>query len=144
MKQTTTIDGKRVVLTRKAGKLTVKPAPVLEWQLQAAAIRALRRHPGFNRTFAMAGDFNAGRRGSTEQTKAKATGLTPGEPDLRLYIATGRMLFIEYKTSTGRLSLEQRDRHVLLRALGFQVEVIKAATPEECVAETLALLSSAL
>jgi hypothetical protein len=144
MKQTTTINGKRVVLTRKAGKLTVAPAPVLEWQLQAAAVSALRRHPDFNRTFTMAGDFNAGRRGSTEQTKAKATGLTPGEPDLRLYLTGGRMLFIEYKTTTGRLSPEQRERHALLRALGFQVEVIKAATPEECAAATLALLDAAL
>ena len=72
-------------------------------------------------------------------TQAKATGMTPGEPDLRIYFATGRVAFIENKTLKGRLSPEQRDRHTALAALGHTVVVVRAGTEADAAdqAETL-------
>lgn len=134
-KQTTTrINGKRIRIVTVDGKTTAKPAPVPEWILQAAAVRALRGMPEFDATFTLAADFNAGKR---DAAKAKAAGITAGEPDVRIYGAGGRLLLIEYKNAEGRLSGEQVARHALLRSLGYRVEVIKAATPEECSAASV-------
>lgn len=125
----------------KVTKTKVVQAPVLEWRLQAAAVRALRNHPSFGQTFTLAGDMNSARRGPQAQMQAKATGLAPGEPDLRLYIAGGRLCSIEYKAARGRLSPEQVARHALLARLGFTVAVVKAATEAEATEKTLALLA---
>lgn len=100
-----------------------------EWRLQAAQVRALRALPEFNKRFTLAGDQNAGRRGIQTAAIAKATGLTSGEHDLRVYLEGGRLGLIENKAEKGRLSPEQRDRHALLARLGFSYQVvIKAAT----------------
>ena len=141
-KQTTTrINGRRIRLVTVDGKTTARPAPIEEWRLQAEAVRRLRALPEFEasdgNSFALAADFNAGKR---DAAKAKATGVTAGETDLRIYGANGRLLLIEYKNAEGRLSGEQRDRHALLRSLGYRVEVIKSATPEECAAASVALV----
>lgn len=101
---------------------------VPEWRLQAAQVRRLRNMPEHGRQFLIAGDQNAARRGPRAATEAKATGMTPGEPDLRVYLPGGRVGLIENKTLKGRLSPEQRDRHAALAALGHVVVVIKAAT----------------
>lgn len=102
---------------------------VPEWRLQAAQVRALRAMPEFCRRFTLAGDQNAGRRGKQTAAIAKATGMTPGEHDLRIYLEGGRLGLIENKAENGRLSPEQRDRHALLARLGFGYQaVIKAAT----------------
>lgn len=112
-------NGTRVV---KATKATP------EWRLQAAQVRALRALPEFNKRFTLAGDQNAGRRGKQTAAIAKATGLTPGEHDVRIYLEGGRLGLIENKAEKGRLSPEQRDRHALLARLGFGHQaVIKAA-----------------
>jgi len=134
-KQTTTrIGGKRIRLVTTNGKTTAKPAPIEEWKLQAEAVRQLRALPEFDRQFTLAADFNAGKR---DATKAKATGVTAGEADLRIYGTNARLLLIEYKNAEGRLSLEQKERHALLRSLGYTVIVIKTATPEECAAASV-------
>lgn len=138
--QTTRINGQKVRLVTSNGKVTISEAPTEEWRLQAEAVRQLRAMPEYTATasqaspasFTLAGDFNAGRRSRQESMKAKATGLVAGESDLRIYASQGRLLMLEYKNAEGRLSGEQRDRHALLRALGYTVEVIKATTPEEC------------
>lgn len=138
--QTTRINGQKVRLVTSNGKVTITEAPAEEWRLQAEAVRQLRAMPEYAATaaqaragsFTLAGDFNAGRRSRQESMKAKATGLVAGEADLRVYASGGRVLMLEYKNAEGRLSGEQKDRHALLRALGYTVEVIKAATPEEC------------
>lgn len=116
-------------------------APVLEWRLQAAAVRALRNHPAYGQTFTLAADMNSARRGPQAQMQAKATGLAPGEPDLRIYVAGGRLFSIEYKAARGRLSPEQVARHELLARLGFTVAVVKAVTEDEATEKTLALLA---
>jgi hypothetical protein len=122
-------NGTRVVRTSKA---------VPEWRLQAAQVCALRALPEFNKRFTLAGDQNAGRRGKQTAAIAKATGLTPGEHDLRVYLEGGRLGLIENKAEKGRLSPEQRDRHALLDRLGFHRQaVIKAATEAASAAEAV-------
>lgn len=151
-KQTTTrINGQRIRLVTVDGKTVAKAAPIEEWRLQAEAVRQLRAMPEYcgeaidvsqNAVsgvcgFTLAADFNAGKR---DAAKAKATGVTAGETDLRIYAAAGRLLLIEYKNVEGRLSSDQIKRHALLRALGYRVEVVKAETPEECAAASVALV----
>ena len=132
-----TASGTRVVTTTSA------TAPDLEWRLQAEAVRRLRARPdymttpdtlagGANGTFTLAGDFNAARRSPKEATKAKATGLTPGEPDLRVYASDGRLLLIEIKAENGKPSDDQQKRHALLIGLGYMVVTVHATSPEEC------------
>lgn len=139
-KQTTVrLGGKRIRLVTIDGKTTAKDAPIEEWRLQAEAVRQLRAMPEFDVSFTLAADFNAGKR---DATKAKATGVTAGEADLRIYAAGARLLLIEYKNAEGRLSQDQKERHTLLRSLGYTVEVIKAATPEECAAASVATVKA--
>lgn len=99
-----------------------------EWRLQAAQVRRLRSMPEHGRLFLIAGDQNAARRGPRAAVEAQATGMTPGEPDLRVYLPGGRLGLIENKTPKGRLSPAQRDRHAALARLGHPVAVVKAAT----------------
>lgn len=138
--QTVRINGQRMRLTTRNGKVTAKPAPELEWKLQAAAVRALKAMPEFGRQFLLAGDQAAGKRGPKAQMQALATGLTPGDPDLRIYLPAGRIAYIEYKTTAGRLSPAQRQRHADMARLGHAVEVVAATTEDECAAATVALV----
>jgi hypothetical protein len=122
----TTQNGTRVVTTK-----LVEAGP-LEWRLQAAGIRALRAMPEFGKQFDFEGDFNAARRSPHEAVKAKATGLTAGAFDVRIYMHGGRLGLIEVKAAKGRLSPEQKTRHADLLRLGFTNQtVIKVATESE-------------
>jgi len=140
--QTTTINGRRVRLVTTNGKVTIKPAPVQEWLLQAEAVRRLRAMPEYASaadnvrpgTFTLAGDFNAGRRGKQESVKAKATGLTPGEHDVRVYMHGGRLGLIEMKGAETVLRREQKERHALLAALGFKRQAIIREATADCAA----------
>jgi hypothetical protein len=147
--QTTRINGAKVkIVTGANGKITIKSAPIDEWELQAAAVRALRQLPEYaanenhvgRNSFAIAGDMNAARRSRQESMKAVATGIAAGDPDLRVYGAGGRLLLIEYKNAEGRLTASQKDRHPLLAALGHKVTVIKAKTKEDCAARSVQLV----
>jgi hypothetical protein len=138
--QTIRLGGQRVRLTTRNGKVTAKPVGEVEWKLQAAAVRRLKAMPEFGKQFLLAGDQAAAKRGPKAQMQAIATGLTPGDPDLRLYLPGGRVAFIEYKTSSGRLSPAQRTRHADMQRLGHEVEVIVAATEDECADKTEALV----
>jgi hypothetical protein len=105
--QTTRINGARVVIkTTASGKVTVKPAAVLEWQLQSAQVRALRQMPEYGKLFLLAGDMNAAKRGATATAQAIASGMTPGEPDLRVYLLGGRIGLIENKVGNAALTEE--------------------------------------
>lgn len=131
-------------VTRTGSVVITAPANdnVPEWRLQAAAVRRLRARPDFGVRFALAGDMNAARRGKQTATVAKATGMTAGEPDLRLYAEAGRLLLVEYKAGKGRLSQDQRDRHALLTRLGYAVHVVRATTEADCADQTEALLDA--
>lgn len=129
--QITRINGARVKITTSNGRVTTKPALPLEWELQAAQVASLRRLPQYQRHFLLAGDMNASKRGPRAQAQAIATGMTSGEPDLRIYGEYGRLLLIENKVGQGRLSPAQKDRHAALERLGYTVLVIRASTTTE-------------
>ncbi len=123
----------------------VRPNPKTkfeEWEIQNGAVRRLQKMILAGTPIAYAGDMNAGRRGPREMTRAVATGMMAGEPDLRVYMPGGRLGFIEFKTRKGVLSDSQKVRHPLLRGLGFPVTVIKVATPEEAAEVTEAVVRS--
>lgn len=98
--------------------------------------------PEHGRMFLIAGDQNAARRGPRAAVEAQATGMTPGEPDLRVYLPDGRLGLIENKTLKGRLSPAQRDRHAALAALGHPVAVIHAGTEADAADQAEALVRS--
>lgn len=130
--QTTRINGARVVIRTSAdGKVTVRPAPVLEWEIQAEQVRRLKAMPEYGKSFLLMGGMEAGRRGKQESVKAKATGLTAGHPDLTIFLPGGRVAMIENKAANGRLSPEQRERHAALSAIGHTVVVIRATTEDD-------------
>lgn len=138
--QTVRIGGKRMRLTTRNGKVTAKPAEPLEWELQAAQVRALRNMPEYAAQFLLAADMNAERRGPKARMVAIASGMTAGEPDLRVYGASARLLLIENKVGNGRLSLAQVDRHHGLRKLGYTVEVLRSTSEDEAADKAVALV----
>lgn len=147
--QTVRLNGKRVRLTTRNGKVTVSKPPVLEIDLQAAAVRRLKAMPEyvFNAedvrpgTFALAADQNgSGKRGWSSGAKLKAAGMAAGEPDLRVYLFYARLRCLEFKGEKGKLEPSQVDRFPLLRALGFPIDVVEAATEDEAADKAEALV----
>ncbi len=137
---TTTANGTRVTTLRTVQR------DVQEYEIQAEAVRRLRRLPGYGDeaapgvTFTFAADFNAGRRSSQQATIAKATGIVAGEQDLRVYGTGGKMLLLEVKGPKTPISADQRKRHALHRHLGFRVEIIRGKTVEQGAADIVALV----
>lgn len=147
--QTVRIDGKRVRLTTRDGKVTAKPASVLEIDLQIAAVREMKRMPEYvdradgvrPGTFTLAADQNgSGVRGRNAAVKLKAAGMAAGEPDVRLNFYGGVIRYIEFKGERGKLEESQERRFPLLRAMGFTVEVIAARTEDEAAEKAVALV----
>jgi hypothetical protein len=115
-----------------------------EWKYQAEVISRLHKLEDAGLPFTCAGDMNRGKRGRRAQMEAKATGLTAGEPDIRIYMVGGRLFSIELKTPRGSRSKEQRKRHALLISLGFEIITIAGKTPEELADAVEALVRSRL
>lgn len=113
--------------------------------MQAAAVKWLRRYQQAGWPIRVAGDMNSARRTLREQGIAKATGLEPGEPDVRVYLPAGRLLLIEYKRGTkGKRSQEQIDTHGQLAELGHDVVTLAPSSEDEAIELTTALVSSRL
>ncbi|MGO8211854.1 VRR-NUC domain-containing protein [Rhizobium ruizarguesonis] len=141
--QTTRINGAKVrLVTGTDGKITIKPAPIDEWLLQAEQVRQLRALPEYGKSFLLVGGMEAGRRGAQEQVKMKATGLTAGQPDLTIFLPNGRVAMIENKNAEGRLSPEQKERHAALKAIGHTVKVIKTGDKDDAASQAVALVKS--
>jgi hypothetical protein len=139
--QTTSVNGKRVVIrTSATGKVTVADAPIKESEGQAAQVRALRSLPEYGRQFLLAGDMNSAKRGPRAQADAIATGMTPGEADLRIYIKGGKLRMIENKVGKGRLSTAQVERHASLARLGHPVEVVRFTSTAEAASKAVDLV----
>lgn len=142
--QTARLNGKRVRIvttTTKTGtKVTVTDAAPKEWEGQAAQVRRLRAMPDYGKQFLLAGDQNSAKRGPRAQMEAIAAGMTPGEADLRLYLAGGELRMIENKVGKGRLSPAQVERHAALARLGFVVEVVRFETVHEAADKAEALV----
>lgn len=144
--QTVRINGVRTKLITRNGRVTARPAPVLEWELQAAQIRALRDMPEYGKQFLLVGGMEAGKRGPRAQQQALATGLTAGHPDVTIFLPGGKCAFIENKVgnpatgSGGRLSPAQVERHAALAKLGHEVAVLRATTTGDAAAQAVALV----
>lgn len=151
--QTTRINGKRVKITTKNGKVTTSAALPLESDLQAAQVQALRAMPEYVKTdkeahqaassgrpaFTFAADQNAARRGPKARSEALRTGMVAGEHDLRIYMTGGRLGLIENKVGRAPLQPSQKLRHPLLAALGFDRQaVIRAVTEDDAAAQAVA------
>ena len=141
-RQTTKLNGKRVVITTTGkGKVSIKPATILEEDLQTAQCVALRMSPLYGKAFLFAGDMSAAKRGPKAQAMASRTGMIAGEPDLRIYLNGGGLLLIENKTNKGKLSNWQIKRHKELAMLGHDVVVIYAETPNDAVSKMWAAIN---
>lgn len=139
--QTTRIAGARVVIrTSPAGKVTVTPALPLEWELQAAQVRALRRLPEYGRLFLLASGMEAGKRGARATMEAKAAGMTAGNPDLTIYLPGGRVGLIENKVGRATLEASQVARHPALAAIGHPVTVVRSVTEEDAARQAVELV----
>lgn len=146
--QTVRINGVRTIITTRNGKVTTKAAFPLEWELQAAQIRSLRKMPEYVHTardvrpgtFTLAGDQNAAKRGPKARAEALAAGLTPGEADVRIYLYGGVLRQIENKVGKAKLEPSQITRHPLLEALGFPVVVVRAVTEDHAAEQAVRLV----
>ncbi|WP_028165463.1 hypothetical protein [Bradyrhizobium elkanii] len=115
-----------------------------EWRYQAEVIARLHALEDAGLPITCAGDMNRAKRTRRERMEAKVTGLTAGEPDVRVYITGGFLLSFELKTPKGSRSKDQKDRHKKLIGLGFTVITIKAKTPEEIADEVERIVRSYL
>lgn len=116
-------------------------ARIPESSLQRAIVADLdsylAREPG---AFAYAAGLEGVRLNPRKGAEARAQGMKAGEPDLRFYLARGRMVLIELKAAGGTLNPAQKARHALLRGLGFDVHTVRAVTPAEAIAAVWAIL----
>lgn len=140
----TKISGKRVRLVSKNGVTVASDAPPLEWEMQAAQCRALKAHADYGKLFVFAGGLEGVRTSKRTASVSKATGMTAGHPDLTIFLAGGHAAFVENKTMAGRLSPEQHERHAALIDLGFAVQVIRANSCADAVAQILAFVNERL
>lgn len=101
-----------------------------EWRLQAEIAAYL---DSIGQPYAASLEGVIGNLNPYQSQLAKATGVKRGEPDLRLYFPTGRLVMVELKGERGRLTLDQKERIPMLRELGFTVHLVRASTPAEAV-----------
>lgn len=102
---------------------------VPEWRFQAEVVARLHALEASGLPITCAGDMNRAKRNAIARAEAKVTGMTSGEPDVRVYMAPGLLFSLELKTPTGSRSRDQKARHARLAALGFEVVTIAASTP---------------
>ena len=86
---------------------------------------------------------NEGKHKPQYRVKQKKAGMKAGEPDCIIYLEGGVTLFIELKLAGNGLSQSQKDRHGVLRTLGFQVHTVTAKTPQDAVNQVEAILKKA-
>ena len=108
-----------------------------EDNLQLAVAQHLRREG-----YMFAADQNAGRRSARDGARRKALGMAAGEPDLRIYLDGGRIVFIEMKTARGQLSKSQKQRIKALRDRDHIAHVVKAETPANAVDQVVDIITS--
>lgn len=108
-----------------------KPAALPEYMLQAAMVAEFNKLEAEGWPLSAVGDMNAARRGYAEAAKCKAMGMKAGEPDVRVYLESGKLVLIEVKVGNGALSPAQVERHGRLRWLGHTVGVARLTTEEQ-------------
>ena len=71
--------------------------------------------------------INEGRRTVWEQRHAKRLGLAKGFPDCMALWPGQGVAFVEFKTATGRISIDQQEWHERLDDYGHRVAVCRSA-----------------
>lgn len=104
-----------------------------EWRLQAEICASLEARIANGDPFLFAGSLEGVKLNPRVAQMAKATGMKAGEPDIRLYFANGRTVFVELKCADGKLGPDQKERIPILRGLGFTVHVVFAGSCESAV-----------
>lgn len=79
--------------------------------------------------YIITGSMEQGLRSKSSGGKAKANGMTAGMPDMLIWLSGNNLKCIELKTKDGKLSPSQKEFHLILRNLGFSVNVIYASCP---------------
>jgi hypothetical protein len=115
-----------------------------EWKLQSAIVVDLDRRIRGGARFAYAAGLEGVPLTPKKRGEMRRQGMQAGEPDLRFYLSRGRLLLIELKADGGSTNKAQKERHELLRALGFDVRVVIAKSEEEAIAAVWAILSAEL
>ena len=69
---------------------------------------------------------NGGTRNKLEAITLKATGLLAGVSDLIVILPNGKLIFVEIKTDTGKMSEKQIDFQQRVEALGFEYLLIRS------------------
>ena len=81
-------------------------------------------------------NIEGAKRDVRQQRAAKLHGMRPGRPDIEIFLAGGRIVFLELKTLKGRLSHKQSEVHKELSNLGHGVRVVYA---EDAISEIKSL-----
>lgn len=105
-----------------------------EKQLQIGIVALLRKHPLYNKEFALFHGASEGKRTPWYARLLWEMGLEPGEPDLKFDLPRARVVYVEIKhgkrtSKVDSLSDAQIERHKLLKSLGHEVHVIKDEDP---------------
>jgi len=100
-----------------------------EADIQSYIVLKLRELAFDNPNFLFWADMGGMKTNIRTACKAKALGLERGVPDLFIMLRGHRLVSIELKNAKGVVSKEQKERHKLMKELGFPVFVIKARSP---------------
>ena len=111
-----------------------------EADMQKAVAGFLLRLEGLTRAFTFSHPPNESRRSPWQGAELKRSGMRAGDPDLFLFFRTGKVVFVELKTMSGRLQDSQASRIETLKSLGFECHVIKSATPADAVRDVSEIL----
>lgn len=84
---------------------------------------------------------NEAKRNPIEASRLNALGLTPGVPDLCILLDHERVVWVELKTTTGKISKHQENWAKNATQRGHQVHLLIAATPDEAVTKLQAILA---
>ncbi len=115
---------------------------ITENAIQRAVASYLRQMEGITGAFTFSHPANEGKRTPVQGAMLKAAGLRPGEPDIVIYMRGNHTVFIELKNGSGVLSNSQRERHDVLRGLGYDVYVVKARSSAEAIMQVEAILNA--
>lgn len=68
------------------------------------------------------------------------SGTRKGWPDIQIHFRSGKTIFLELKKTKGIVSPNQKIIHAELKALGYDVHIVRFETPNECVEKVKAIL----
>lgn len=57
---------------------------------------------------------------------AKSTGLTPGASDTIVILPSGKLIFVEFKTKTGKQTKSQKNFEKRVKNLGYEYKIIRS------------------